>query len=312
MSSLSDGRNAGFLWIDNATLKYIGKHVGPYGIAVYAAIAMHTTGRGREAWPGAKRLAEIAGCSPRKVKSTLHDLEAAGVLQIKKRTGDTSIFTILDAPTTPESDESGGVHDMHGGVHDMHGGGARHARGGVHDVHPNNNHRTRTKNKRGGPAEKSPSDSPSLTAEAKPLVDAFTASGAELSDKRIRILNRWAERGRIDDVQRFARVVKKDFQGKGRILDMSVLLDKYREATAKAAERATGGTVTDVHGRGDGAPQAVPHKTALKVHHQIRDQINGKASLTEHFDHIGDGHWRPVTATAHSVLSSLSTSSASQ
>ncbi|PEN04626.1 hypothetical protein CRI93_14900 [Longimonas halophila] len=307
MSSLSDGRSAGFLWIDNVTLEHIGAEIGPYGIAVYAAIAMHTTGRGREAWPGAKRLAEIAGCSPRKVKSTLHDLEAAGVLQIKERTGDTSIFTILDAPTTPESDESGGVHDMHGG-------GARHARGGVHDVHPNNNHRTRTKTKRGGPAEKSPSESPSLTADAKPLADAFTASGAELTNKRIRILNRWAERGRIDDVQRFARVVEKDFLGvdKDRQLNMSVLLDKYREDTAKAAERATGGTVTDVHGRGDGAPQAVPHKTAVKVHHHIRNEINGKASLTEHFDHIGDGDWRPVTATAHSVLSSLSTDSTVQ
>lgn len=303
MSSLSDGRSAGFLWIDNKTLTYIGEHVGPYGISVYAAIAMHTQGRGRQAFPGKPRIAGICGCSARKVQKTLRELEDIGVLETEIGAGPDgqNNYTLLDAPQ-PEEEEGGGEQHSRGGGTAFPGGG--------NSIPPNKTHKTRPINKRGGPAEKSASGSPSLTADAKPLADAFTASGAELSDKRIRILNRWAERGRIDDVQRFARVVERDLDGKGRILSMNVLMDKYREATAKAAERATGGTVSDVHGRGDGAPQAVPHKTAVKVHHHIRDQINGKAKLLDHFDHIGDGDWRPVTATAHSVLSSLSTNSA--
>ena len=126
------------------------------------------------------------------------------------------------------------------------------------------------------------------------------------------ILNRWAKQRKIDNLQIFAQVVKKDYEkdGRMRILNMRVLLDKYREAVAASASRATGGDVTDVHG--DGAPQVVPHKTAVKAHHHIRSHSDSKAKLSDHFEHVGGGDYRPATATAHAVLSSLSTSSPSR
>lgn len=279
---------------------YLRGRVGRGAIATYTALAWRTQGRGGSCFPSLKTLASDLGCSVSTVRRDIKKLEAANVLRIKERQRDNSrgqtsnIYVLIDPP-----DAGGGVIMNRGGVHNEQGGGV------IMNSHSNKN-KKEEEQRRGGPAQKSASTSPSLTADAKPLADAFTASGAELSAKRIRILNRWAKRRRIDDVQRFAQVVQRDYDGKGRILSMSTLLDKYREATAKAAERSTGGTVTDVHGSGDGAPQAVPHKVAVKVHHRIRDQINGKAKLLDHFQHTDDG-FRPATATAHAFLSSLST-----
>ena len=126
MSSLTDGREAGFLWIDNATLVYIGEHIGPYGISVYAAIAMHTQGRGRQAFPGKKRIATICGCSRRKVQETLRELEEVGVLEtdVSGAPGGRNSYTLLDAPAPEktEKEEEGG--------HSIPRGGAQHSPGG--------------------------------------------------------------------------------------------------------------------------------------------------------------------------------------
>ena len=285
---------------------YLRGRVGRGAIATYTALAWRTNGRGGSCFPSLKTVAKDLGCSVSTVRRDLKELEAAEVLQIKKRSrskskGQTSnIYVLVDPP-----DAGGGVIMNRGGVHNEQGGGV------IMNTHTNKNHKEEEP-RRGGPAEKSSSSSPSLSAEAKPLANAFTASGADLTPKRIRILNRWAEQRKIDDVQRFAQVVQKDYDGKGRILSMSVLIDKYREAVAASASRATGSDVTDVHGQGDGAPQTVPHKTATKAHHHIRSQIDGKAKLSDHFEHVGGGDYRPATATAHAVLSSLSTNSPSR
>ena len=165
---------------------------------------------------------------------------------------------------------------------------------------------TETTTERGHPAQKSASEAPTLKAEAKPLADSFRASGAELSDERIRVLNRWAERQKIDDVQRFAQVVQKDYDGKGRILSMEVLLSKYREATASDVARATGEDVSVAETDADDPPQTVSHSTAAQAHHHIRSQISSRAKLSEHFDHVGEGNYRPATVTARAALNAIS------
>ena len=285
---------------------YLRGRVGRGAIATYTALAWRTTGRGGSCFPSLKTVAKDLGCSVSTVRRDLKELEAAEVLQIKKRSrskskGQTSnIYVLVDPP-----DAGGGVIMNRGGVHNEQGGGV------IMNTHTNKNHKEEEP-RRGGPAEKSSSSSPSLSAEAKPLANAFTASGADLTPKRIRILNRWAEDRKIDDVQRFAQVVQKDYDGKGCILSMSVLIDKYREDVAASVSRATGGDVTNVHGRGDGAPQVVSHSVAVKTQRRIANDIDSKAKLTDHFECTGKNQFSPTTETARNVLASFSHTSESR
>ena len=331
-NALTDGRRPGWLWIDNATLQHIGAEVGPYGIAVYAAIAMHTNGKGCKAWPGLKRIAEIAGCGIRKVRSTLRELEAAGALHVKQREGDTNLFTLLNVPPSDESADSGG------GRHDVPGGAAQHAGGGGMSC-PRTRIRNKNQEQEGGAnapsapdssPDSSSDDRPSDTStrstsdrandsqhaasdrpEVEPILSAFRRSGATLTEKRARILLRWSRQGFIDNIPLFAEVVQDDLDGKGRILSMKVLRQKYIEAAQRSCER-TARRNGRADAEGDHKTNApVSHATASKALQEIRSDINCKAQLSEYFEVVkqdGTTKFKPTTPTAHAILSTQSQS----
>lgn len=322
-AELQDKRTRGWLWIDNATLKHIGSEVGSYGIAVYAAIAMHTSGNGREAYPKAATIASIAGCSVRKVKGTIQELEGAGVLKVERRSGTSNLYTLVDAPVSSTEADSGG------GVHDMHGGRARHARGGVHDMHANNNQGTRPKEEGGPPADSAstasssdahePADADGDDVEVEPLLNAFRRAGAILTEKRSRILRRWAQQGFIDNVALFAEVVEEDVidtKTKGCKLSMRILKDRYIERVQSNAERATryngkcgGGTESESSSAMNGA---VTYEAAGHIIDLVRRSHNEKATLSEHFERNDEGRWKPKTPTAESYLASYKQDHTSQ
>ena len=328
-NAVADGRRPGWLWIDNATLEHIGAEVGPYGIAVYAAIAMHTNGKGCKAWPGLKRIAKIAGCGIRKVRSTLRELENAGVLHVKERTGDTNLFTLLDIPLPDEDAES------EGGRHDVPGGAAQHAGGGGMSC-PRTRIRNKNQEQEGGAnapsTPRSSSDQPSSddsssppnsnpdqpapnhsegASKVEPILNAFRGSGATLTQKRERILLRWARNGFIDNIPLFAEVVQDDLDGKGRILSMKVLRQKYIEAAQRSCER-TARRNGRADAEGDHKTNApVSHATASKALQEIRSDINCKAQLSEYFEVVkqdGTTKFKPTTPTAHAILSTQSQS----
>lgn len=72
---VEDKRSGGWYKIQNAFLEDYGAKLGPYGIAVYNALAMYGASRDRGAWPKQSTIAALIGMSRRKVNETLDTLE---------------------------------------------------------------------------------------------------------------------------------------------------------------------------------------------------------------------------------------------
>ena len=99
------------------------RRLGHADIRVLAALGAHADKRGR-CWPAVPTLAQKIGLSERHVHRCLQALSKCGVVEIKKRPGQSSIYRI---PMTWVSGVEGVTHDMgvrdpgHGcqGTHDM-------------------------------------------------------------------------------------------------------------------------------------------------------------------------------------------------
>ena len=79
-----DKREPGFWITDNEIIEVYGAMIGPYGLAVYGALAMHAGQRGT-CDPSIAAIAREIGASPRKVRSTIGELAAAGVISVEHR-----------------------------------------------------------------------------------------------------------------------------------------------------------------------------------------------------------------------------------
>ena len=79
-----DERPEGWFRIDHALLEEYGKDMGPYGIAVYTALAHHVNAQ-RSCWPSYARLAKLTGMSRVKVITTIEQLEQLGVIRKETR-----------------------------------------------------------------------------------------------------------------------------------------------------------------------------------------------------------------------------------
>lgn len=155
--------------------------------------------------------------------------------------------------------------------------------------------------------------------EVEPLLNAFRRAGAILTEKRSRILRRWAQQGFIDNVPLFAEVVQEDVVGtkaKGCKLSMRILKDRYIERVQSSAESSARRNGRSGDGTANGKlNEPVTHATAQKVVNEIRADISSKAQFSEHFDTVdtADGtRFKPSTATAHSVLATLPQDALSQ
>ena len=111
-------RQPGWFWARNELLTEHGAELGPYGIAVYCALAMHADNEKQTARPGAERIAELIGCSVRKVKQTIKQLDALGLVCIEERYDDDGTRKSNRYWLLPMGDT---VHQVHGTVHDVHG-----------------------------------------------------------------------------------------------------------------------------------------------------------------------------------------------
>jgi hypothetical protein len=73
-------------FIDNALLRGgWGKAIGPYGIAVYNALALHADADTQDAWPSYKTIADLTGMSRRQVIAKMKQLEELGIIAKQSR-----------------------------------------------------------------------------------------------------------------------------------------------------------------------------------------------------------------------------------
>lgn len=149
-----DGRKPGWFWADNAMMRRVLAEAGPYGCALYTAIAMRA-GSDRTAWPSYEVLAADAGMSVRRAKDAVAQLASLGVIVVtERRTADgrqiSSLYRLVDEAV----DNPDRVQEMHPDrVHEKPEQSAR--KGGpectpcthIDEQEP----RTRTKNKNAPP-----------------------------------------------------------------------------------------------------------------------------------------------------------------
>jgi hypothetical protein len=86
-----DNRNGGYLWMDNEILEVYGPAIGPYGIALYAALAMHANDKredGQIVWPAYETMADMTGMDRRSAIRAMKALQAVGLVYIPKREKD--------------------------------------------------------------------------------------------------------------------------------------------------------------------------------------------------------------------------------
>lgn len=78
-------RKPGWFWADNTIIDDYGAAMGPYGIALYTALARHADNKGRECYPSYSTLAKETGMSRNKAIQTAELLVKLGLLAIEHR-----------------------------------------------------------------------------------------------------------------------------------------------------------------------------------------------------------------------------------
>jgi biotin operon repressor len=82
---IRDRRGGERYFIDNLFIREYGKIVGPYGIAVYNALAVHADIDDQEAWPSYETIAALIGCSRRQVIRVVQQLQGLQIIQVSER-----------------------------------------------------------------------------------------------------------------------------------------------------------------------------------------------------------------------------------
>jgi hypothetical protein len=98
---IRDSHRRHFCIIDNYVIDDHGATIGPYGLALYLALARHADAHEQSCYPSLATLARETGMSRAKAKRTVHALRDAGLLDIKTRydaAGDmtSSLYTLRD------------------------------------------------------------------------------------------------------------------------------------------------------------------------------------------------------------------------
>lgn len=99
---IRDRREANWFWASRDIVYKEGAKIGPYGIAVYAALCCHANENNR-AWPSLSTLACEIGCGERKVRETLRELETLGWIACEEKFRDdgsqtSNVYTLLPSP----------------------------------------------------------------------------------------------------------------------------------------------------------------------------------------------------------------------
>jgi hypothetical protein len=134
---MKDGRKPPFFWAFNYILDDFGPVIGPYGIAVYCALARFASQQ-RESWPSVQTIADVAGVKKRKAQQTLRHLVQVELVELRppdpgsrKRT---NVYRLIDPPQVARegaiSVNPSGAPDAPLGAHTMRPKGAPDAPGG--------------------------------------------------------------------------------------------------------------------------------------------------------------------------------------
>lgn len=101
---IRDKRTANRFFVDNTIIRHYGPGLGPYGIAVYCCLCMHADVDDQTCFPSQATIAELIGCSRRKVHDAILLLEELRLIRVERRQKeagdyDSNIYTLLDPPT---------------------------------------------------------------------------------------------------------------------------------------------------------------------------------------------------------------------
>lgn len=134
---LRDTRNRNWLWARREIVRAHGEDLGPYGVAVYVALASFAdTETQSQSKPSINTVAEMLGCSATKVREGIRALYRLGWIDYEERYRDdgsqtSHLFFLLECPVddpyrTPPPSHSGGapLQNMEGGAShsEPHGG----------------------------------------------------------------------------------------------------------------------------------------------------------------------------------------------
>lgn len=141
--NVRDRRRKGWYSVDNQFLRGgWGKLVGPYGIAVYDAIALHADADTQSAYPSHELIADLTGMSRPTVIKAIEKLEEFKIIGIERRRNKPHLYYLLD-----KSEWAGvNVVDTELGVNEVDSRCKRGLHPGVNEVYTNNTQLTKPKN----------------------------------------------------------------------------------------------------------------------------------------------------------------------
>jgi len=95
--SVRDRRANNRFFVDNALLRGgWGAVIGPYGIAVYDAIALHADADNQSAYPSHQLIADLTGMSRPTVVKAVNQLEGLNIIAIERTDGRSHTYYLLD------------------------------------------------------------------------------------------------------------------------------------------------------------------------------------------------------------------------
>lgn len=97
-----DQRLVGYYWIESTILKKYGKELGPYGIAVYNALACQCDNNTSETYLSAATIAEMTGMSEKQAYRELAKIRKLGLVDYEPRPGRSTLYTLITIEKNPK------------------------------------------------------------------------------------------------------------------------------------------------------------------------------------------------------------------
>lgn len=106
-SVVRDTKDGNWFFVDNAILQRFGRELGPHGIAVYCALALHADRITQTTWPSQQTIADETGMSRMQVFREIRKLERLGLVRVAKRGRRSCTYTLARPPDeTGDADPS--------------------------------------------------------------------------------------------------------------------------------------------------------------------------------------------------------------
>lgn len=185
--NVRDKRRKNWFSIDNVFLRGgWGAQLGPTGIAVYAAIALHVDVVTQSGYPSHQKIADLTGMSRRQVTRKVDELRNLRIIATVGKHGETLTYYLLD------KEEWAPVPALVEGVTHSHRGYDTQSQGGMTDSHTNNTHVNKTQEQVDAVGEKDYLEAVVDFAKAMDKNDDRPKGWRDASDGEYRICERVA------------------------------------------------------------------------------------------------------------------------